>query len=234
MNSRIRRGAWIIPCVALALTACGADPNGEAKAKGSEASASASAHPSGEPLVINNEGTLTRPFAAPSLADFAKSDFVVNIAVGTVRSTSAAMVGGSSGDAITTTTLDVESVRNPLVLKGKSLTFKESGGIVPFAEVRDDLAAQMTPDELAEAERLHPTVDFRSGGQEHSVVGKREVVFLAQGVGDPNTLYGVVRLVQNKDGVYTWAGAPLAEQWADATFKSLSDIVSALGLRVVG
>lgn len=185
-------------CVALSFAACTADPDSTESPRAAPAS-----DPVG-PDVIRVESALVRSFFLPSLSEFAKSDRITNVVIGTVTSAESKAVGG--GDVETAVTIEVEASREAAA-KSEMLTLRESGGVVPREDLRDVVAAKLSPSELAEFDRNpDQPVDLQVDAQKHSEVGQRVLVFVA---GD----FASVRLVEGADGTFDWYGEPLNQDW---------------------
>ena len=189
--------------------------NTESTSPDSRPTSAASSTPKvSDPIVMRGEGTLSRPYAAPSLGEFAKQDFIVNVVIGTVSSTRVVYDADTGGEPATITTLLVESTQDPTTIKDGTMTVVESGGVISFRDTRSQFAAHLSTEELAEYDRVNPDVDFQPGGQKHSAVGQRQLVFVAHGA-DGTGSYAAVRLVANAEGVFGWYGEPLVAQWPD-------------------
>lgn len=169
---------------------------------------------------IHADGSLTIPFAQPTLQQFLLHPAVANIVIGTIESSRAHVDQTEGGhDVFTTSQVAVESSALPT---SKVITLSTLGGTVPLRDVRSDFEGRPEQPELTSAD-LDKMVTYQVNGASQPRAGERVLVVLTK---DGGTLLDLVL----QGDQYEWRGKEAPNPaWTDTVSAAeVVDLIATL------
>lgn len=175
--------------------------------------------------VVELHASRVRQYFLPSVQEFAGSELITEVVIGTVVRTESLVVEPGT-EVYTLVTLEVESSRSGGA--GELLTVRENGGVVTLGEVAQEFEGRVDPKEIED--RADELVDYRFEGQANSEVGDQLLVFVGGTPGDDEGgQFSAARMKLDGSDVFHWVGEPVNEEWVASMRKSESE--NEFGLR---
>lgn len=224
-----RTGVMVVCAMAVAITAAGCSHDGSdasspregASLESSDSTRTPEAtskyrqtqapgvEPSVVPHVAMMQGSRVRFYGAPSLEEFARTEFISDVVAGTITRTEAKVVGEAT-DVYTLVTIMLDSARSGAT---GSMVVRETGGVVKLKQVMGDFEGHVSPEVLGK-EDPDSLISYQMADTPLPEVGAKVLVFVSGTDADPGGPFVAARLVGDGSGSFRWPGEAPNPEWS--------------------